>query len=130
MERLREKWPHTLVLDFEPEGEFVSAAADPGRLVKAADPAEICELFVEFTTGGPADRRQLAVLRDVVEAVQHGEAGDAAPADPLHAHAARAAADLADAASVDEWLANAGRDDWQLDADLAFPKRGGNPAAA
>jgi len=130
MERLREKWPHTLVLDFDPECEFVGAAADPGRLVKAADPAEICELFVEFTTGGPADPRQLAVLLDVVEAVQHGEAGDAAPAGARYARAASAAADLADAASVDEWLANAGRDDRLLDAELAFPKRGGNPAAA
>jgi len=123
MERLREKWPHTLVLDFDPEGEFVSAAADLGRLAKTADPVEICELFVEFTSGGPADEDQLAVLRDVVEAVQHDEAADGAPAGRRTAGS--------DAGAVDEWLANAGRaDDWLLDADLAFPERGGNPAAA
>ncbi len=137
MERLREKWPHTLVLDFDPEGELVSAATDLGRLAKTADPVEICELFVEFTSGGPADEDQLAVLRDVVEAVQHAEAADGAgrPADGADARpadgAAAGPADLADAGSVDEWLANAGRgDDWLLDAELAFPGRGRNPAAA
>jgi len=137
MERLRGKWPHTLVLDFDPEGELVSAATDLGRLAKTADPVEICELFVEFTSGGPADEDQLAVLRDVVEAVQHAEAADGAgrPADGADARpadgAAAGPADLADAGSVDEWLANAGRgDDWLLDAELAFPGRGRNPAAA
>jgi len=130
MERLREKWPHTLVLDFDPEGEFVSAAADLGRLAKTADPVEICELFVEFASGGPADAGQLTVLRDVIEAVLHAEEGAGAPADPRAARAARAAADLGDAGTIDEWLANAGRDDWLLDADVAFGKRGGNPAAA
>jgi hypothetical protein len=144
MERLRARWPHTLVLDFEPEGQLVSAAADLGRLAKTADPVEICELFVEFTSGGPADAGQRAVLRDVIEAVQHAEAAEVAPAEVApaevaehvheHAHA------HAEAGSVDEWLADAGRDeDWMLDAELAFPRRGdhsdasrrgGNPAAA
>jgi DNA repair protein SbcD/Mre11 len=130
MERLREKWPHTLVLDFEPEGEAVSAGDDLRRLAKTADPVEICELFVEFASGGPADADQVAVLRDVIEAVQHADAADVAPADPRAARAARAAAGLDDAGTIDEWLANAGRDDWPLDADVALDKRGGNPAAA
>jgi len=132
MERLRERWPHTLVLDFDPEGESVCTATDPGRLTRTADPVEICELFVDFAGGGPADAEQLAVLRDVIEAVQHAEASDGEPAPAARpARAARAAAaDLDDAGSVDEWLASAGRDDWLLDEDLAFPKRGGNPAAA
>ncbi len=74
MERLREKWPHTLVLDFDPDGGQPGAAADLARLAAATDPAEICGLFVEFTSGGPADDAQQAVLRAAVEAAQHAEA--------------------------------------------------------
>ena len=74
MERLREKWPHTLVLDFDPEGGLPGTAADLERLAAATDPVEICGLFVEFTSGGPADDAQQAVLRAAVEAAQHAEA--------------------------------------------------------
>jgi exonuclease SbcD len=132
MERLREKWPHTLVLDFEPECQPGSVAADLGRLAKTVDPVEICELFVEFTSGGPAGDDQRAVLRDVVEAVQHAEFADVLPAGAEHDHVVRTdAASPDEAGSVDEWLASAGReDDWLLDAELAIPRRGGNPAAA
>jgi exonuclease SbcD len=74
MERLREKWPHTLVLDFAPEGGLASADADLARLAAASDPVEICGLFVEFTSGGPPDEAQRTVLRGAVEAAQHAEA--------------------------------------------------------
>jgi DNA repair protein SbcD/Mre11 len=74
MERLREKWPHTLVLDFDPEGGRPGADADLQRLAAATDPVEICGLFVEFTSGGPPDDGQLAVLRAAAEAAQHAEA--------------------------------------------------------
>jgi exonuclease SbcD len=74
MERLREKWPHTLVLDFDPEGGLPGVAADLERLAAATDPVEICGLFVEFASGGPADDAQRAVLRTAVEAAQHAEA--------------------------------------------------------
>ena len=74
MERLREKWPHTLVLDFDPDGGRPGVAADLERLAAATDPAEICGLFVEFTSGGPPDDAQRAVLRAAVEAAQHAEA--------------------------------------------------------
>jgi len=74
MERLREKWPHTLVLDFDPDGGLPGAAADLARLAAATDPVEICGLFVEFTSGGPPDDAQRAVLRAAVEAAQHAEA--------------------------------------------------------
>ena len=74
MERLREKWPHTLVLDFDPDGGLPGAAADLERLAAATDPVEICGLFVEFTSGGPPDDAQRAVLRAAVEAAQHAEA--------------------------------------------------------
>jgi exonuclease SbcD len=73
MERLREKWPHTLVLDFAPEGQLTGSDADLQRLAAATDPVEICGLFVEFTSGGPADATHRAVLRSAVEAAQHAE---------------------------------------------------------
>jgi exonuclease SbcD len=73
MERLREKWPHTIMLDFAPEGGLIDPGADLARLAEAVDPVEICGLFVEFTSGGPADDAQRAVLRDVIETAQHAE---------------------------------------------------------
>jgi len=33
-------------------------------------------MFVEFTSGGPADAEQRAVLADVIEGVQHADAQD------------------------------------------------------
>ncbi|HUY47241.1 MAG TPA: exonuclease SbcCD subunit D C-terminal domain-containing protein [Streptosporangiaceae bacterium] len=73
MERLRAKWPYTLVLDFAPEGGLTGTDADLERLAAAADPVEICGLFVEFTSGGAADEAQRAVLRAAVETAQHAE---------------------------------------------------------
>jgi DNA repair protein SbcD/Mre11 len=73
MERLREKWPHTLVLDFAPEGLLTASGADLERLAAASDPVEICCLFVDFTSGGLADDTHRAVLRAAVEAAQHAE---------------------------------------------------------
>jgi exonuclease SbcD len=73
MERLRETWPHTLVLDFAPEGLLTGSDADLERLAAASDPVEICCLFVDFTSGGLADDTHRAVLRVAVEAAQHAE---------------------------------------------------------
>ncbi|HET9895121.1 MAG TPA: exonuclease SbcCD subunit D [Streptosporangiaceae bacterium] len=75
MERLRERWPHTLVVDFVPEGEPVSAEADLRRVARIADPVEICAMFVEFTSGGRPDAEQQAVLADVISAVRSAEDG-------------------------------------------------------
>ncbi len=74
MERLREVWPHTLVLDFAPEGGLPDTATDLRRLAQTADPVEICGMFVEFTSGGQPDPEQRAVLADVIESVQHADA--------------------------------------------------------
>jgi exonuclease SbcD len=84
MERLRERWPHTLVLDFEPDGEMRGSVTDLRRLAKTADPFEICGLFVEFTGGGQPDDEQRAVLADVIESVQHADAPEnGSPRTPL-----------------------------------------------
>ena len=74
MERLREKWPHTLVLDFAPDGGLPGAEDDLQRLAAATDPVEICGLFVEFTGGGPPDEATLAGIRSAVEAAASAEA--------------------------------------------------------
>jgi DNA repair protein SbcD/Mre11 len=74
MERLRQKWPHTLVLDFAPDGGLVSPEEDLRALARTTDPVEICGLFVEYAGGGAADAAERLVLRDAVEAAQHAEA--------------------------------------------------------
>jgi DNA repair protein SbcD/Mre11 len=80
MERLREKWPHTIALDFQPEGGLVSPDADLSRLARATDPVEICGLFVEYAGGGPPDAAERQVLADAVEAACHAEDPDVAGA--------------------------------------------------
>ncbi|HUZ38709.1 MAG TPA: exonuclease SbcCD subunit D [Streptosporangiaceae bacterium] len=74
MERLRERWPHTIALEFAPEGGLTSPDADLARLAEAVDPVEICELFVDYVAGAPPDTAQRAVLRQAVEAAQQSEA--------------------------------------------------------
>ncbi len=77
MERLRERWPHTLMLDFAPEGGLTGPEADLRRLAEIQDPAEVCCLFVEYAGGAPPDGAQRAALRDAVEAAQQDGAGPA-----------------------------------------------------
>jgi exonuclease SbcD len=77
MERLREVWPHTLVLDFDPEGGLPDAESDLQRLAATTDPVTICEYFAEYAGGVPPDVAQRAVLRDAVETAQRGDARDA-----------------------------------------------------
>ena len=76
MERLRAKWPHTLALEFDPEGGLVDEAADLQRLAATTDPVEICSLFVEFVLGEPPRDDQRQVLRAAVEAAQRAEEND------------------------------------------------------
>ena len=65
------------VIDFDrvAQGGLSGADADLARLAKAADPVEICESFVAYVAGVPADAAQRAVLRAVVEAAQHTDDG-------------------------------------------------------
>ncbi len=73
LERLREKWLHTIALDFAPEGGLTGPDADLARLAEAARPAEICGLFVEFVSGAPPDEAQRAVLDQAVAAARQAE---------------------------------------------------------
>jgi exonuclease SbcD len=73
MQRLRERWPHTLVLDFEPDSVAVDAGADLARLRAQSDPVEICAQFVEWVDASYPDRRQRDALTAVIEAVRDAE---------------------------------------------------------
>jgi exonuclease SbcD len=74
MERLRERWPHTLVLDFAPEGAPVEPSADLARLEGVSDPVEICASFMEWVDSTRPNRAQQDTLYSVVEAVRRAEA--------------------------------------------------------
>ncbi len=73
MERLRERWPHTLVLDFEPDGGRSDPAADLVRLREATDPVEICAAFVEWVDSTRPSKAQRDALEIAVEAVARME---------------------------------------------------------
>lgn len=73
MERLRERWPHTLVIEFEPE-RAVGPALSLTRLTEASDPVAICAEFVATVAGAPPSAYQHAVLVEAVHACQRDEA--------------------------------------------------------
>jgi exonuclease SbcD len=73
MERLRERWPHTLVLDFQPESEPSAASADLARLRQQTDPIEVCALFVEWVDSTYPDTGQRDALTAVIEAVRDAD---------------------------------------------------------
>lgn len=73
MERLRERWPHTLVLDLQPETEQVTTAHDARRLRQRSDPVEVCALFVEWVESTLPDPGQRDALHSAVEAVREAE---------------------------------------------------------
>ena len=73
MERLRERWPHTLVLDFQPEGVRADSAAALPRLRESTDPVEVCAEFMEWVDSTRPDRAHADALRSAVEAVRRLE---------------------------------------------------------
>jgi DNA repair protein SbcD/Mre11 len=73
MERLRERWPHTLILDFQPDVVALDAAADLVRLRQQTDPIEVCASFVEWVDSTYPDRDQRDALTAAVEAVRDAE---------------------------------------------------------
>ena len=73
MERLRERWPNTLVIEHRPAAEATDSAADLARLRQTTDPVEVCAHFVEWVDSTYPDRRQRDELVDVVETVRNAE---------------------------------------------------------
>lgn len=73
MPQLRQVWPHTVALDFEPEGVLVDADADLRRVSAATDPVEICAAFVEWVDSTRPSDAELEALHSVVQAVRAAE---------------------------------------------------------
>jgi exonuclease SbcD len=73
MERLREAWPNTLVLEFAPE-RAEGAGLSMARLAEGADPVEICCDFVQAVSGDVPSPVQRTALREAVVACQRAEA--------------------------------------------------------
>jgi DNA repair protein SbcD/Mre11 len=72
MEKLREAWPHTLVLEFEPDREESDLPLP--RLAEGADPVEICADFVRAVSGESPSDFQRAVLLEALRDCQRAEA--------------------------------------------------------
>jgi exonuclease SbcD len=71
MERLRARFPDTLVLGFDPDGAGAAAKASySSRLADADDDLSICCGFLEHDRGRTADDAQSAVLADALETVR------------------------------------------------------------
>jgi exonuclease SbcD len=74
MDRLRRRFPHTLVLAFAPEGG--SAADDRGRAERIRDRSElqIAYDFVREVRGAPADQAERDLLHEAFESCRRAEA--------------------------------------------------------
>ncbi len=74
MEQLREVWPHTLVLEFDPDGAQ-QRASGLTRATEASDPVEIAAQFVSLVSGQLPTPGQREVLAQAVAACRAGEVG-------------------------------------------------------
>src|SRR6478609_2741525 len=71
MERLRARFPDTLVLGFDPQGAEASAKTSySSRLAQAGDDLSICCGFLEHVRGRAAEQAESAVLAEALEAVR------------------------------------------------------------
>ena len=75
MERLRRRFPHTLVLQFDPQGAPVPVRSYAQRATQE-QPLDVCCSFLDHVRGGhaPTDAER-EVLATAVEAVRTGRAG-------------------------------------------------------
>jgi exonuclease SbcD len=75
MERLRARFPDTLVLGFEPEGApAASGASYSSRLAKAEDDLAVCCGFLEHVRGREPNTAEQAALAEALENVRLQEA--------------------------------------------------------
>ena len=71
MERLRARFPDTLVLGFDPQGaEAAAKTSYSSRLAQAGDDLAICCGFLEHVRGRSADDAESGVLAEALEAVR------------------------------------------------------------
>jgi exonuclease SbcD len=75
MERLRARFPDTLVLGFDPQGGAVKAAASySSRLAEAQDDLSVCCGFLDHVRGRDADEPERAALAAALDNVRLREA--------------------------------------------------------
>ncbi|MGH3244141.1 MAG: exonuclease SbcCD subunit D [Spirillospora sp.] len=74
MERLRRRFPHTLVLGFEPEGGGTDAARTWSDRARERSGPDIAGDFVAEVTDGPASPAERALLDEAFEAFRRKEA--------------------------------------------------------
>lgn len=75
MERVRTRFPDTLVLSFDPQGaEARTATSYSTRLAEAADDLGVCCGFLDHVRGRGASDAEEAALREALEAVRLQEA--------------------------------------------------------
>ena len=80
MERLRIRFPHTLMLAFEPEGAPTSLRDYTSR-VRGRSDLDVCCDFVQHVRGGaPPTDDERALLQLALEAVRDGDAESVRPA--------------------------------------------------
>ena len=76
MERLRARFPDTLVLTFDPPaGSAAAARTYSQRLARAENDLDICCGFLEHVRGRAADEPERELLAHVLDRVRAGEAG-------------------------------------------------------
>lgn len=74
MERLRRRFPHTLVLGFEPEGGAADGACTWSGRVRERSAQDIAGDFVAEVTDGPATGAERALLDEAFQACRRKEA--------------------------------------------------------
>ncbi|SDL37784.1 Exodeoxyribonuclease I subunit D [Arthrobacter sp. ov407] len=71
MDRLRARFPDTLVLGFDPDGPGAAPKASySSRLAEAEDDLSVCCGFLDHVRGRPASDAEAAVLAEALEAVR------------------------------------------------------------
>lgn len=73
MERLRKRFPHAVVLAFDPQGA-AGSAADSYQRLRGLDDDELLQRFVADVRGSDADDDELGLLRDALTARRVAEA--------------------------------------------------------
>lgn len=73
MERLRSRFPHTLLLTFEPEGGAERGAASYAARIRGQDDLTLAAGFVEHVRGGAPSQPELALLTEAFETGHRAE---------------------------------------------------------
>jgi exonuclease SbcD len=74
MSRLRERFPHTLALAFDPDRDGGDSSASYAQRLRDRSDQQIAEDFVAHVRGTAPDRRERAVLSHALDAVRADEA--------------------------------------------------------